>query len=74
MNKPVAGEKYRHFKGIEIEIIAVGKDTETLEEMVVYTHDDEVWIRPLNMFMSKVDKEKYPNASQEYRFQLIKED
>jgi len=71
MNKPQVGEVYRHFKGMIIEIIAVGKNTETLEEMVVYNHDGEIWIRPLEMFMSKVDKEKYPEVTQEYRFEYI---
>ena len=71
MNKPQVGEKYKHFKGNIIEIIAIGKNTENLEEMVVYNHDGEIWIRPLEMFMSKVDKEKYPNVEQEYRFQKI---
>lgn len=70
--KPQKNEKYRHFKGNIITILEVGKNTETLEEMVVYEHDDEVWIRPLEMFLSKVDKEKYPDVEQEYRFEKIK--
>lgn len=73
MNKPVAGERYRHFKGMEICILAIAKDTETLEEKVVYEHDGEIWVRDMEMFLSKVDKEKYPNVTQEYRFELIKE-
>ena len=32
--------------------------------------DGGLWIRPLEMFMSKVDKEKYPDVKQEYRFEL----
>ena len=73
MNKPVAGEKYRHFKGMEIRIIAIAKDSETLEEKVVYEHDGEIWVRDMEMFLSKVDKEKYPDITQEYRFEPIKE-
>ena len=46
-------------------------NSETLEEMVVYNHDGEIWIRPLEMFMSKVDKEKYPEVNQEYRFEKV---
>ena len=51
MNKPQVGEKYRHFKGMEITILAIAKDTETLEEMVVYEHDGENWVRPMEMFL-----------------------
>lgn len=67
------GKKYKHFKGHICKIIAIAKHSETLEEMVVYEHGEEkeVWVRPLSMFMEKVDKEKYPSVEQEYRFQEI---
>lgn len=69
------GEKYRHFKGMVVEILELAKDSETLEEMVVYRHTDtdEVWVRPLSMFLSKVDREKYPDVKQEYRFEKVEE-
>lgn len=73
MNKPEIGQIYRHFKGNIIEIIAIAKNTEDLSEMVVYKHDDDIWVRPIDMFLSKVDKEKYPDVTQEYRFELIEE-
>ncbi len=73
MNKPVVGEKYHHFKGTTITILEIAKHTENLEEMVVYEHDGEVWVRPMTMFLEKVDKEKYPNITQEYRFEKINE-
>ena len=41
--------------------------------MVVYRSlygDNSLYVRPYDMFISKVDKEKYPNVEQEYRFQL----
>lgn len=68
------GEKYRHFKGMIVEILEIAKDSETLEDMVVYRHTDtnEVWVRPLSMFLSKVDTDKYPDVKQEYRFEKIK--
>lgn len=67
------GKIYRHFKGMNIKVIALGKHTETLEELVIYEELDthEIWVRPLSMFLSKVDREKYPDVKQEYRFEEI---
>lgn len=72
----VVGGKYKHFKNIEVEVIAIAKHSETLEKMVVYRHLDtqEYWVRPYDEFVSKVDKNKYPDTNQEYRFELIKND
>lgn len=67
------GQKYRHFKGNVITVLEIAKNTETLEKMVVYDHEGEIWVRPYEMFTSKVDKEKYPDVKQEYRFQLVEE-
>ena len=68
------GQVYKHFKGFIITILCVCKHTETMEDMVIYTHDksDKIWARPLNMFFEEVDHEKYPNVTQKYRFELIK--
>lgn len=68
-----AGMKVRHFKGYVSEIIAVAIHTETEEKFVIYRHIDEetVYARPLSMFNSLVDKEKYPNVVQKYRFEII---
>lgn len=71
MNKPQVGEIYQHFKGNIIKIIAIGIHTETKEEMVVYEHDNNIWIRPMEMFLSKVDHKKYPDIKQEYRFKKL---
>lgn len=69
--KVEVGKKYRHFKGTIYTVIALAKDSETLNDLVVYKHDDKVWVRPYDMFISKVDKEKYPNIKQEYRFEYV---
>lgn len=73
MREIKVGRKYKHFKGSIMEVIALAKHSETLEDMVVYKHidDDQIWVRPLNMFTSKVDKEKYPDVEQVYRFEEI---
>ena len=64
---------YRHFKGITVQVIALAKDSTTLDDVVVYQHTDtnEYWVRSLDEFLSKVDKEKYPDIDQEYRFEEI---
>jgi len=71
--KPQVNEIYRHFKGNLYKIIAIALDSESLEEMVVYQAlygEQTVYVRSLSMFMSKVDKEKYPDADQVMRFEL----
>ena len=65
------GSNYRHFKGNVYKVIAIAKHSETNEDMVVYTSDDKTWVRPYSMFIEKVDKNKYPESLQEYRFEKI---
>ncbi len=71
---PKKHEIYRHFKGGLYEIVAIAHHTETMEELVIYRNKEDrnqVYARPLAMFMSSVDREKYPNVKAEYRFEKV---
>ena len=65
---------YRHFKGDHYLVEDIAKHSETGEDYVVYRKlygDGGLWIRPLSMFLEEVDREKYPDCPQKYRFQLL---
>ena len=74
MNRiPKPQEIYKHFKGDYYIVEDIANHSETKEKYVVYRRlygDSSLWIRPYEMFLEKVDKVKYPNVEQEYRFEL----
>ena len=73
---PRPQEMYRHFKGNIYQIRCLAKHSETGEMMVVYQamYDTfQIYVRPLDMFMEEVDRVKYPDVKQRYRFELLQD-
>ena len=69
-----AGEFYKHFKGQLYQVRALAENSEDNTPMVVYQAmyaPFKIWVRPLSTFLEKLDKEKYPDAAQEFRFERI---
>lgn len=70
----MAGYIYKHFKGQRYIVRDIAIHSETAEALVIYTDLDypvsgNVWARPLEMFLSPVGKEKYPDVKQSMRFE-----
>lgn len=64
---------YKHFKGDYYLVEDIAIHSETNEKLVIYRSlygESELYARPYDMFLEKVDKIKYPDVVQEYRFEL----
>ncbi len=65
---------YRHFKGRYYIVEGLAQHSETCEQLVVYRQlygEGGLWVRPLEMFLERVDRAEYPDCPQEYRFELV---
>jgi len=69
------GKIYKHFKGHIYKVINIAIDSEDLSKKVIYENinDGKVWVRDYDMFNSLIDKQKYPDITQKYRFEEIDE-
>lgn len=75
------GKTYKHFKNKLYKVIDIVYDSESnndleYKKVVIYQAlygDNLKWARPYDMFNSLVDKEKYPDVEQIYRFEEVNE-
>ena len=64
---------YKHFKGDYYLVLDIAYHSETKEPYVLYRAlygDNTLWVRPIDMFLSEIDHQKYPDVKQKYRFEL----
>lgn len=74
MERQITPGRYRHFKGNFYQVVGVARHSETEEQLVVYRPlygEGGLWVRPYAMFAGPVDREKYPDADQTWRFERV---
>ena len=67
------GSRWKRFKGSIMEVIGTATNSETLEDMIIYKHNEELWVRPISSFLDDEDisKRKDNVTGQKYRFERI---
>ncbi len=73
MRKIKIGGIYKHFKGDYYVVEGLATYSETNEQCVIYRSlydDGKMWVRPITLFLSEVDHQKYPDVLEKYRFTL----
>lgn len=74
LKKQMVGSTYRHFKGTLYQVIDIAIHSENAEPLVIYkgvADSEYTWARPLSMFISEVDRKKYPDVAQQMRFEKV---
>jgi len=69
----LVGRIYRHFKGDYYLVENIATDANTNKKVVVYRGlygNGPLWVREIEDFTAKLDKQKYSSATQVHRFEL----